>query len=187
MKKVLLIAATIMMALLNVQAKDIPTGMRMEIIEADEEDKNQYSIFQYKDDDGTVGYYMSVGRYTELLGLIRDDLASTFGQYDEVCLYMGSTRDEVVASLDKMLEQMGKANGTTIEYDCRLATWGQRLGEKAKTTCIVTKRFLQSKRLCFYFNSGGNRTTYADLTKSGIKSMRRRTARIHRRCPERQD
>ena len=157
MKKVLLIAATIMMALMNVQAKDIPTGMRMEIIEADEEDKNQYSIFQYKDDDGTVGYYMSVGRYTELLGLIRDDLAS---------------RDEVVTSLDKMLEQMGKANGTTIEYDCRLATWGQRLGEKAKTTCIVTKRFLQSKRLCFYFNSGGNRTTYADLTKSGIKSMR---------------
>ena len=156
MKKVLLIAATIMMALMSVQARDIPTGMRMEIIEADEEDKNQYSIFQYKDDDGTVGYYMSVGRYTELLGLTRDDLASTFGQYDEVCLYMGSTR----------------ANGTTIEYDCRLATWGQRLGEKAKTTCIVTKRFLQSKRLCFYFNSGGNRTTYADLTKSGIKSMR---------------
>ena len=172
MKKLLLIAATIMMALMNVQAKDIPAGMRMEIIEADEEDKNQYSIFQYKDNDGTVGYYMSVGRYTELLGLIRDDLASTFGQYDEVCLYMGSTRDEVVTSLDKMLEQMGKANGTTIEYDCRLATWGQRLGEKAKTTCIVTKRFLQSKRLCFYFNSGGNRTTYADLTKSGIKSMR---------------
>ena len=65
MKKIFLIAATIMMALLNVQAKDIPAGMRMEIIEADEEDKNQYSIFQYKDDDGTVGYYMSVGRYTE--------------------------------------------------------------------------------------------------------------------------
>ncbi len=171
MKKVLLIAATIMMALMNVQAKDIPAGMRMEIIEADEEDKNQYSIFQYKDDDGTVGYYMSVGRYTELIGLNRNDMSASFGQYDEVCLYMGSTRNDVIESLDNMLTLMTKDKGTTAEFQCRLATWGQRLGEKAKTTCIVTKRFLQSKRLCFYFNSG-KRTTYADLTKSGIKSMR---------------
>ena len=172
MKKVLLIAATILMTLMNVQARDIPAGIRMEIIEADENEQNQYSIFQYKDNDGTIGYYMSVGRYTELIGLTRNDMSASFGQYDEVCLYMGGTRNDVIESLDNMLTLMAKDKGTTAEFQCRLATWGQRLGEQAKTTCIVTKRFLQSKRLCFYFNSGGNRTTYADLTKSGIKSMR---------------
>ena len=41
MKKIFLIAATIMMALLNVQAKDIPAGMRMEIIEADAHGDNR--------------------------------------------------------------------------------------------------------------------------------------------------
>lgn len=160
-----------MMSLMNVQARDIPAGIRMEIIEADENNQNQYSIFQYKDDDGTIGYYMSVGRYTELLGLIRDDMAASFGQYDEVCLYMGSTRNDVIESLDNMLAILTKDKGATAEFQCRLATWGQRLGQEAQTTCIVTKRFLQSKRLCFYFNSG-KRTTYADLTKSAIKSMR---------------
>lgn len=171
MKKIFLIAATILMALMNVQARDIPVGIRMEIIEADENEQNQYSIFQYKDNDGTIGYYMSVGRYTELIGLTRNDMSASFGQYDEVCLYMGSTRDDVIESLDNMLTLMAKDKGTTAEFQCRLATWGQRLGQEASTTCIVTKRFLQSKRLCLYFNSG-NRATYADLTKSAVKSMR---------------
>lgn len=171
MKKLLTIAATIIMTFMNMQARDIPAGIRMEIIEADDNDKNQYSIFQYKDNDGTIGYYMSVGRYTELLGLIRDDLSATFGQYDEVCLYMGKSREDVIESLDNLLEVLSQDRGTTAEFPCRLATWGQRLGNEAKTTCIVTKRFLQSKRLSFYFNSQ-NHTAFAYLTKLGIKSMR---------------
>jgi len=171
MKKLMMMAAALLMAVTAI-AQDIPAGIRLEIIESGDDTKDQFSIFQYKDKDGTVGYYMSVGYKIELLGLIRDDITTTsISHMDEVCFPMGTTREEVIESLDSYMELLNQPVGTTKELPCRVNNGAESLGEEATATCIVTKRFLQSKRLCFHFTSG-KRTAEADLLKSSIKSMR---------------
>lgn len=170
-KTILTVAAAFMMAT-SVIAQEIPVGMRMEIVESDDESSDQYSIFKYKEKNGNVGYYMSVGYKIELLGMIRDDITNTsISHMEEVCFPMGSSRNEVLEKLDSYLELLGKPAGTTVEFPCRINNGADGLGEEATATCIVTKRFLQSKRLCFNFNSG-KRSVEADLLKSSINSMR---------------
>lgn len=170
-KSVLTVAAALMMATCVI-AQNIPAGIRMDIIESGDDSKDQYSIFQYKEDNGQTGYYMSVGYKIELLSLVRDDITDTsISHMDEVCFPMGSTREQVIEHLDSYLELLDKPVGTTVEFPCRINNGANALGEEATATCIVTKRFLQSKRLCFHFTSG-KRTADADLLKSSIKSMR---------------
>ena len=61
MKKILLLVALLLTATMGVQAqKDIPANLRVEVAEAEKDDAD-YSIFIYKDDNGTQGYYMSLG------------------------------------------------------------------------------------------------------------------------------
>jgi hypothetical protein len=170
-KTVFALAASLMMAT-YVLAQDIPAGIRMEIVESDDDSKDQYSIFKYKEQNGNTGYYMGVGYKIELLGLVRDDITDTsISHMDEVCFPMGSTREEVLEKLDSFLELLGKPAGTTVEFPCRINNGANGLGQESTATCIVTKRFLQSKRLCFHFTSG-KRTADADLLKSSINSMR---------------
>lgn len=170
-KSFLTLAAALMMATCVI-AQDIPVGMRMEIVESGDDTKDQYSIFKYKENNGNIGYYMSVGYKIELLSLVRDDITDTsISHMDEVCFPMGSTREDVLEKLDSYMELLDKPVGTTVEFPCRINNGADGLGEEATATCIVTKRFLQSKRLCFHFTSG-NRTADADLLKSSIKSMR---------------
>ena len=163
---------TALMMVTCVFAQDIPAGIRMEIVESDEDSKDQYSIFQYKDKNGEAQYHMGVGYKLELLSLVRDDITNTsFSHIDEVCLPMGTTRDQVLENLDSYLELLNKPVGTTVELPCRLTNGAEGLAEESTATCIVVKRFLQSKRLCLHFTSG-SRTADADLLKSSIKSMR---------------
>jgi len=170
-KTVFALAASLMMAT-YVLAQDMPAGIRMEIVESDDDSKDQYSIFKYKEQNGNTGYYMGVGYKIELLGLVRDDITDTsISHMDEVCFPMGSTREEVLEKLDSFLELLGKPAGTTVEFPCRINNGANGLGQESTATCIVTKRFLQSKRLCFHFTSG-KRTADADLLKSSINSMR---------------
>ena len=172
MRKRFMSMVTALMMVTCVFAQDIPAGIRMEIVESDEDSKDQYSIFQYKDKNGDAQYYMGVGYKLELLSLVRDDITNTsFSHIDEVCLPMGTTRDQVLENLDSYLELLDKPVGTTVELPCKLTNGAEGLAEESTATCIVVKRFLQSKRLCFHFTSG-NRTADADLLKSSIKSMR---------------
>ena len=165
------VVAALMMATC-VLAQDIPAGIRMDLVESDEDGKYVYSIFQYKDKNGDTSYYMGVGYKLELLSLVRDDITNTsFSHIDEVCFPMGSTRDQVLENLDSYLELLDKPAGTTVEFPCRLTNGAGGLGEEATATCVVVKRFLQGKGLCFHFTSG-KRTAEADLLKSSIKSMR---------------
>ena len=167
---ILSVAAALMMATCVI-AQDIPAGMRMELIESEDDSRDQYTIFKYKEKNGNEAYYMGVGNKIELLGLVRDDITDmSISHMDEVCLPMGSTRQEVIDNLDSYLELLGKPAGTTVEFPCRINN-GVGLGDESKSTCIVTKRFLQGKRLCFHFTSG-NRTAEADLRKSSLKSMK---------------
>ena len=57
-----------------VLAQDIPAGMRMELIESEDDSRDQYTIFKFKEKNGNETYYMGVGNKIELLGLVRDDI-----------------------------------------------------------------------------------------------------------------
>ena len=156
----------------TVVAQDnMPIGMRMEVAECGSDD-NTYSIFSYKDDDGMVAYYMSLGREYNILEVEGGILGNfTLDHIDEFCLNIGQTPEEAITYLDTLLTLFDKEKGSAFEFPCRLATWGGKLGEPSVATCFVVKRFLQGKRLCFQFKSG-NRLAEADLTKMAVKSLR---------------
>ncbi len=173
MRKVIITFALAFIAVsIFAQNREIPAGLRMEVAEAEINDEYKSSIFTYKDEDGTFGYYMGVSHVYELLKMIRDDITDmSIAHVDETLLWMGTTPEEAFAFTDTLLALLEKEPGTTVEFPCRLATGAERLGANGTATCIVVKRFLQGKRLCFHFTSG-NHTAEADLNKSSIKSLR---------------
>ena len=100
-------------------AQDIPVGMRMEVIEISQGDDEefQYSIFQYKEENGNTGYYLSLIHSIELMSIIRGDLArSSLSHYDEVCLPMGVTREEAQEKIESISELLNKAPGSTHQF-----------------------------------------------------------------------
>ena len=136
MKRTILTVAAALMMATCVIAQDIPAGMRMELIESEDDSRDQYTIFKYKEKNGNEAYYMGVGNKIELLGLVRDDITDmSISHMDEVCLPMGSTRQEVIDNLDSYLELLGKPAGTTVEFPCRINN-GVGLGDESKSTCI---------------------------------------------------
>ena len=170
MKQILISIALAFMTLFAF-SQNIPAGMRMELAEVGE-DNNQYSVFSYLDEDGTFGYYMGIGHEIPLLEIFRDDITDAlFNHIDETCLWMGNTADEASAFLDSLMEMFDEENGTIREFPCRLSTGAEMLGDSSVANCIIVKRFLQAKRLCFQFRSG-NHTAEADVTKSSLKSLR---------------
>ena len=173
MKRVINCLALLLISTM-IMAQDIPTGMRMEVIEVSQgnDDEDQYTIFQYKEENGNTGYYLSMEHSIELLGLIRGDLAkSSFSHYDEVCLPMGTTREEVQDKIESMFQMLDKAVGTKFEFPCRINNGAEKLGEESTATCVLTKRFLKGKRLEFSFTSG-ERTAQTYLNKSVLKQLR---------------
>lgn len=169
MKRILTTLALAVMTLFAV-AQNSPFGMKMEIVEIDQDD-NEYSIFTYKDPDGTFGYYLSVGHVFEILEIFSDDLSSSFGHVDETALVMGETMDDAFAFLDSLLALLEEAPGTTAEFPCRLTTGADQLFVPSTALAVVVKRFLQAKRLSFHFESGGH-TAEVDLPKSVVKTLR---------------
>ena len=135
-------------------------------------DENEFQVFTYKDADGSYGYYLSLGHTTNILSIFGADSDSfSFGHMDETCLVMGGTADEALAFLDGLLDLIDKEPGSAAEFPCRLSTGAERLADAGTATCMVVKRFLQGKRLCFLFRSG-ERTAETDLTKGNIKALR---------------
>lgn len=151
-------------------AQDFPAGMRNEIASSDQ-DRYGYSLFSFKDQDGTFGYYLGLSTSFRLLEIINEnDLSSTFDHIDEICINIGSTPDEAVATLDSLLELMEEPVGTVREFQARIPR-GQWLGDECTVNCVVVKRLLQGKRLLFAYTSG-HHTAETDLTKSAVKSLR---------------
>ena len=72
-------------------AQNIPVGMRMEVAEVEQND-NEFTIFTYKDEDGTFSYYLGLGRNFNILKVFRDDITDTsFEQLNEFCLCLSET------------------------------------------------------------------------------------------------
>ena len=169
MKKVFMMVVVAMMATVNVMTQKQPTGMRMEVAEA-ETDKGEYSIFTYKDDDESFGYYMSLGRVSQFLGA-DEILGMQVDNIKETCIWLGATYDEANATLGTILDLFDKDVETTTEFKGRAVTSGERLGEPSISTCMVDKKPLGGKRLMFVFTSG-NHKAHTYLSKTIVKELR---------------
>ena len=176
MKKTLILAVAAMIMLtfatVSVSAKDIPAGVRMEIVSADEDD-NDFEVFTYKDDDGTFGYYLGLGHVyrvfdtlgIEVLGINSFDITS------EVCICLGSTKDEALAALDFLIAFFDKDVNTVTGFPARMSLGVERLGAPTTVDCVVKKKFLRGKYLQFHFVCDDHKGE-ADLTKSVVKFLR---------------
>ena len=176
MKKIFMWAVIAITALscnpFSATAKDIPVGMRMEIAEV-EDDDNDFTLFTYKDKDGTVGYYLGLGRVFRVLDVLFDgELNSSFDHVDEVCLCLGGTADQALASLDLLLSFYDEDVNTIAEFPARMSTGAERLGQPTIINCVVKKKFLKGKYLQFNFVSGKH-SAEADLEKSTVKFLRK--------------
>lgn len=171
MKKMFLMAVAAIMVTMSAQAGKAVTNMRVEI-GSTERDRAEYSVFTYQDDEETFGYYLSVGRVTHILGILRDDIETDdFDKVKETCIYLGSTYDEAYEVLGDMLNLYDKDVDTSVEYKSREAARGNRLGDTTSSTCIVKKKPLAGKQLMFLF-AGGKRETHAWVPKQVIKELR---------------
>ncbi|MBR4240107.1 MAG: hypothetical protein IKQ03_11985 [Prevotella sp.] len=171
MKKILFLFVAAMMVTASAEAQNQPAGIRMEVAEA-ETDHGEYSIFTYKDNEETFGYYLGVSGVTHVLGLIRDDITdASFDSIREACLCLGSTSDEAFSMIDTILDLFDKDVNTTVEFKGRTATGSERLGEPNTVVCVVQKKPLGGKRLQFLFTKG-QRQAHAYLTKTVLKELR---------------
>ena len=155
-------------------AKDIPAGMRIGIAEAGNDD-NEISLFTYKDEDGTMGYYLGLGKefnINEKLGIEILGGTLSISDIDEVCLCLGSTADEAMDSLDGLLSAFDKDVDAAAELPARMSTGSERLGDPTTIMCVVKKKFLKGKFLRFYFVSGKHNAE-VDLGKSTVKFLRK--------------
>lgn len=156
----------------SASAKDIPTGMRIEITEVEDND-NEFVIFTYKDEDGTLGYYLGLGHEFKISEVFDVEiLGGSLSHIDEVCLKLGETADDALASLDGLLAMADKDVNTYVELPARLTTGAGKLAGTTTITCIVRKKFIGGKYLQFQFESGKH-TAEANLSKSSIKFLRK--------------
>jgi hypothetical protein len=169
MKKLLTTLLLSTMVLSTAYAQKQPAGMRVEVAEA-ETDNGEYSIFTYRDDDDTFGYYLSLGRVTDFLGA-DEILGMEVKNIHEVTIHLGATTDEAMAAIDSILDLYDKDVDTTVEFSGRAATNGFQLGDSLTSTCTVVKKSLGGKRLQFLFPSG-KRQARCYLQKSVLKELR---------------
>ena len=139
-------------------------GMRMEVAEA-ETDHGEYSIFTYKQENDSIGYYMSLGRTSDFLGA-DELLGMQVKNMDETVIWLGTTTDDVFSALDNLTALYDKDIDTTAEFNGRSVSGSGNLGEANTVKCMVVK-----KRLEFLF-AVGNRQAHTFLTKSVVKELR---------------
>ena len=154
-------------------AKDHSLGMKLEIVETDDND-SQFSIFTYQEKKGgPVSYYMGIGREFEASEVFGFEIfGGSLSLIDESAVYLGATADEALASLDALFNLFDKDVDFETEFPGRLSNDAGQLGDPTKVACVVKKKFLSGKFLRFYFVSGKHNAE-ADLGKSSLKFLRK--------------
>ena len=157
----------------SASAKDKTLGMKLEIVETDDND-SQFSIFTYQEEKGgPVVYYLGIGREFEASEVFGFEIfGGSLSHIDESSLYLGATADEALASLDAILELFDKDVDFETEFPGRLTTGSGQLGDPTTVACVVKKKFLSGIFLRFYFVSGKHNAE-ADLGKSSLKFLRK--------------
>ena len=150
--------------------KDIPAGQRYEAVELEDGD-DVFSVFKYKDADGTFGYYMSVGHTTSSVDISAGSIFDgSFRKTPETCICLGANADEALETLNGLLELLDQEVGTVKELPCR-NTNGVGLLEYSTASCEIVKPFLCGKRFRIAFKCFDH-IYESDLTKGNLKSLR---------------
>lgn len=153
-------------------AKDHSLGMKLEIVETDDND-SQFSIFTYQEKGGPVSYYMGIGREFEASEVFGFEIfGGSLSHIDESAIYLGATAEEALASLDALFDLFDKDVDFKTEFPGRLTTGSGQLGDPTTIGCVVMKKLLKGKFLRFYFVSGKHNAE-ADLGKSSLKFLRK--------------
>ena len=177
MKKLLIWAFIIIFTLtldaFTASAKGLNAGMKLEIVENDDND-SQFSVFTYQEEKGgPVVYYLGIGREFEASEVFGFEIfGGSLSHIDESAMYLGATADEALASLDALFNLFDKDVDFKTEFPGRLTTGSGQLGDPTTVACVVKKKFLSGKFLRFYFVSGKHNAE-ADLGKSSLKFLRK--------------
>ncbi|MBQ1635729.1 MAG: hypothetical protein II102_03890, partial [Bacteroidales bacterium] len=136
---------------------------RVELARA-EDDGNLFTVFTFKDADGTQGYYLGLGTPNDIPGtvIVFDDVAET-------CIFLGETLAEAAKTMDDILALYGQGAGTTANFTARMGV-GPMVLEKGIATAVVKNRFLAGKRLSFFYTSS-RYTTETSLRKPAAKKL----------------
>ena len=164
MKKIITALVFVLAACFAIAQDKQPPGMRMEITEVSENDNN-YSVFTYKDDVGSLGYYLSIGHEYDYIG-------TELRHIDEICLFLGITTDDTYDSLGFLADFFDNEAGTTVKFTCRMSTGAEKLSDYTSVSCMVVRHGLQGKRLNFKYQID-NHSIETELTQSSLKSLRR--------------
>ena len=113
MKKLLIWAFIIIFTLtldaFTASAKGLNAGMKLEIVETDDND-SQFSVFTYQEEKGgPVVYYLGIGREFEASEVFGFEIfGGSLSHIDESAVYLGATADEALASLDALFNLFDK-------------------------------------------------------------------------------
>ena len=118
MKRTILSVAAALMMATCVIAQDIPAGMRMELIESEDDSRDQYTIFKYKEKNGNEAYYMGVGNY--MFPIPKKDISPFI--IKDIDKYRSFVSEEEKSKYISLLKTEMKA--ITWAWVTRLNSWG---------------------------------------------------------------
>ena len=115
--------------------------------------------------DGATGYYLALGAPDRIPGAY-----IVFDQFAQTCIFLGNSPSDALKSIDDIIAMFGKSSGTSADFPARLAV-GETFIAYGKSSCVVKSRFLQDKRLIFFYEHDAYVTeTY--LSRETAKSVR---------------
>ena len=155
--------------------KNHPVDIRTEFYNLENDDnvdKKTFSLFTYLDADNTFGYYLGLGKAETFVELSIGSSDLAFGNYEESSIYLGTTNDEALATLESILALYDQDFETNTEFEGRACTAGPKMAGPVTVTCIVKKKpIFGGKRLQFLFPCDG-RMAETYLRKSELKQIR---------------
>ena len=90
---------------------------------------------------------------------------------DEVTIWLGSTTDEALDMLGRILDLYDEDVDTSVEFRGRSVNGAGHLEKPTTSTCVVEKKTLGGKRLRFLFKKDKGEG-HAFLTKAVVKELR---------------
>ena len=169
MKRVLILAALLCCGIFSSAQKNLPVGQIFDICEIEQND-NRYSIFKYKDEDGTIAYYLNLGRVTfDTEWILGTEAKGSFSMGEQTCLIMGADAEQAIAFMNSMLELLQDEPGESKEFICRNNN-GLKFTDLGTANAVVAKGFFGEKRLDFSFVCNG-KDGQASISKGTLKSL----------------
>ena len=146
-------------------AQTLPVNTRQTIAQAQGKEKT-YEIFEYKDADGTTGYYLGLGMPDNIPGYI-----ITFDDVPEACIKMGSTIEEVRKNLEDLIAFFGSASGSTRSFEARTAVGG-KLKESNTAKATMQRIFMGGRCIEFEYPSKAF-TTVTYLRRHTVRALQK--------------